>query len=303
MIKKALWALCIGVFGLHAFVLAQSEVRLIHEQRWKNQPIEIKRINVKGKRVELQRGFLGDENWLEGFAFEITNTSSQAIRYVDAALVFPQDDRGLPQRPATEVLRYGTFPRASEPLLDSQQNEAVLAPGQSTVLTVKDYPGMLQLLEWAGHPKNITSVTIRLGRVLFADGTMFSSGEILRRDPKNPESWKVESETKRTANQLISIWQRSPRERASAFESFNFSSEDELSRPDDEECEALMFERPQQCNTYACHTELPYQSTATPILAWNDPPFTGAYSREETVRCNRDDNGQDCFAYGIVEMG
>ncbi len=231
MIKKALWALCIGVFGLQAFVLAQSEVRLVHEQRWKNQPVEIKRINVKGQRVELQRGFLGDENWLEGFAFEITNTSRQAIRYVDASLVFPQDERGLPQRPATEVLRYGTFPKASEPLLGSQQKGGVLAPGQSTVLTLKDYTGMLQLLEWSGHPKNISSVTIRLGRVLFADGTMFSSGKILQRDLKNPENWIVESETKKPEKQLISIWRRSPLSRASAFESLNFPFEDALSRP------------------------------------------------------------------------
>lgn len=219
MRRRALWALCIGIFVLQAFVSAQSEVRLVHEQRWRNQPVEVKRINVKGQRVEFQRGFSGVEDWLEGFAVEITNTSHQAIHYIDASLVFPRDERGLPRYPANDVLRYGTFPKASEPVLGSQQNEAVLAPGQSTVLTLKDYPRMLRLLEYAGHPKNVPSVTLRMGRVLFADGTMFSSGEILRRDANNPKNWIVESEVKQTAKQLISIWQRNLHKRASAFES------------------------------------------------------------------------------------
>ncbi|HQZ97065.1 MAG TPA: hypothetical protein PLP21_12160 [Pyrinomonadaceae bacterium] len=174
-------------------LFAQSETRRVNQRPWAGQPITIEKVRVKDRSISFQDSFIESEDWLNGFSFQVKNISKKTIVYLDISLVFPQDEFGNPTKPASEVLRFGKFPKADSDLGKIDSNLPTLAPGESVTLYVKSYLELQKLLEYAGHPKNISDVTIRLERVVFSDGTMFSAGKTLTRDPGDPERWRVEN--------------------------------------------------------------------------------------------------------------
>lgn len=170
-------------------IYGQQKDREIKLTVLKNEPIKVVNIKIKNKIVKSKEKFLENDDWLKDFLIEVENISGQTINYLEIELSFPRDQNGMPRAPATEILKYGVFPPLPGQTPYLNPSEPPLHPGNKTIVGVASYEELLALLDYAGHPRSIQEIKVRIGRVIFTDGTMWSGGSIFRRDPNDPKKW------------------------------------------------------------------------------------------------------------------
>lgn len=283
-------------------VLGQQKDRIIKHTVWKGEPVEIKKIKVKNKVIKLKETFVENDDWLKEFAIEIENTSDQTILSLELQLSFSKDENGMPKAPATEILRYGVI----SPNVKS--SEPPLQPGERIVLTLDNYDSLRALLDYAGHSKSIGEVTVRMGRVIFADGTMWYKGSLFKRDPNNPNRWINSLQLMNRSQQFNKLnWDLNNSGRSNFLQT---SIANNLLKPRDsvpirtasatnQRCKGIFTVLPINCNNYACHADEDVVDTSPTAQYPVDETWE---FREETVRCLRDDNNQDCFAWNNVQI-
>lgn len=81
-------ALLIGLF-VPAAVPAQAQERTIKRVKWRDEPLEITKLEVKGKEISFNRSFGAEgDDWFRDLTVSVKNVSGQAIHFIDLGLTF-----------------------------------------------------------------------------------------------------------------------------------------------------------------------------------------------------------------------
>jgi len=287
-------AITIITFFASTVVLAQEKERVVKRTRWRNEIVEISQIKLKDKTPEIGKRFVANDDWLRDFSVQVKNISSQTIVALEIEISFPQDENGLPEAPATEILNYGIFPSPTGAKLNAKPSEPPLQPGDRITLKLPSYERLQELLDYAGHSNNIREVTLRTGRIFLANGTMWNRGQPFERDHNSPRKWRVKPDWENLIQQdtpsAFLPSNKSYKSRLSLFQFLPIATSTVQS-----DCYTHPGDGYPQCNTYACYA-IEHTKGANFGSIYNRFRF-----REETIRCARDDGGGDCFAYWNVQ--
>jgi hypothetical protein len=180
-------------------VAPQKSQKVVQLRAFRDPPVEITLIKIKGSPVEPKRAFAADDNWLEGMTISVKNVFDKPIAYVSVMVsAYLENNNG--QRftrngndiQAAVHLHYGSAPsRPGEPV---PPYTPPLQPGASLNLTFSERSRdelKSLLTEWDAST-DVKEITVRLNEVFFEgdSDTMWSNGSMLRRDPINPRRFR-----------------------------------------------------------------------------------------------------------------
>lgn len=154
----------------------------------KNEPIELAELKIKGKAVSLGDTFKGESDWLKNLTLKVKNKSEKPITLLQIDLDFPETSA------TGSIMMHQLFIGQSPDLGSTRDNQPLLLkPNESVSISLEsEFADIKRLIELRQPPvENINRVVIRLGEVVFEDGTRYSGGSIFRRNPdaNNPRKW------------------------------------------------------------------------------------------------------------------
>jgi len=154
----------------------------------KNEPVEIIMPQIKGIAVKLGEAFEEETDWLKQVTFKVKNKSDKPITFFHVDLDFPETK--ATGNIMMHQLLIGQHPDARSTL---KNPPLFLKPNESIEISLEaEYSAIKRLIELRQTPvENISKLVIRLGDVTFADGTVYSGGNIFKRnpDPNSPRKW------------------------------------------------------------------------------------------------------------------
>jgi hypothetical protein len=153
---------------------------VIKEHGPRNEPVEVADLKVKGKPVNLGRGFNEETDWLKDVTFSLKNRGGKPITYVRLDIDFPETKE-------TGVMMMHQIYLGRRPDVASLTVNAPLRVepnGSVEVSLSSEYPEVKKLIELR-HPsvEDINRIVIRLGEVMFEDETLYSGGNLFRQHP------------------------------------------------------------------------------------------------------------------------
>jgi hypothetical protein len=162
----------------------QKQERTIKKVSWRNEPVKIAKLKIKGKPIGLGQSFLEEDDWLEGMTISVKNTSGKTITFLSMRLDFPRPESSSQEPVSIYEFEYGRNPLFASG--SSLPNTPTIAPGESTEFSISDtiYAALKKLL--SDYPASIKKVEIVLNSVAFDDGTEWQGGGLYRRDPSDP---------------------------------------------------------------------------------------------------------------------
>jgi len=170
-----------------AIVFAQIQERTIKLVKWRNEPLEITKLKVSGTEVSFNQPFNAEgDDWFRDLTVTVKNISSQTIHFVEIGLTFYSSEAG--NIPSRDHLLYGCFGKAVIPKCD----QPPLKPNETATLALADYESTRKFLNETGKPSVINKFELTIGEVIFADSRMWMGGQILKRDPNDPNRWLPE---------------------------------------------------------------------------------------------------------------
>ena len=168
--------------SLQAF--AQGNERAIIVKDDPRSPVKIMNVRTKGRKVESNKPFVDDDDWLKGLTVDVRNDSDKTLTFLQLELFFPRSEPAK-KSGASFPLDYGDDPfsydsaSAMPPL-----SVKPISPGEHLGITLTDnrWSAMNTLLIDTGY--FLTSkVEIRVNLIGFSDGTAWS-GQMTERNPK-----------------------------------------------------------------------------------------------------------------------
>jgi hypothetical protein len=177
----------------------QGKERAVKINTFKDQPVEIVSVKVKGASVESERKLSGDSDWLNGMTITIKNVSDKPVVYVTVSVTAHYDKDGVRKRTtdgreklAATDIGYGLRPRV--PGESPRSYSAVpLMPGQTADLV---FSGMKRdelygLLRSGEASTDIPELTLWVDHVAWygEDDKMWIRGSMYRLDPKDAQRW------------------------------------------------------------------------------------------------------------------
>lgn len=174
------------------FYLQDPAERSIEKPIQHKEPVEMEDIQVRDnqglKSVKPGAKFRGNEDWLKGLTLRLKNTSDKSIVYAEVRVYVPTSE--TEDKPVAFSLRYGVMPRLGSDNLGLSPSQPI-AHGRSVtvVLSDDDYELAKNIVREKRGDVNFNHVEIRVGMIVFDDGTAWKNGYSIRRDPNNPERW------------------------------------------------------------------------------------------------------------------
>lgn len=171
----------------HAY---QKQDRIIEKSSFPNEPVKITLVKTKKGVTKLGEKFSeDDDDWFKGLIVRVENISNKPINYISVMLVIlrPKEQEAAGLHPFGEPLGYGISPFHSQ---DSPSKPVqAIAPGGSVelVLTDESFEENKNLLKRLGFSDSIKRIELSLQEVGFEDGTVWSGGELWKRDSDNPD--------------------------------------------------------------------------------------------------------------------
>jgi hypothetical protein len=168
----------------------KKEDRIITKYTWRNEPLEVSSLKVKGKLTKLGLKLMEDDDWLRGFSVTVKNVSKKTIIFIELNLEFPSAANTDQERPSVDHLMYGNYPLPpGEEATTSHPDQPPLPPGEKANLTLTDYDGLRDFLLQTKKQTSIKELGISINEVFFDDGTKWSGGQMFRRDSTDPNRW------------------------------------------------------------------------------------------------------------------
>jgi len=168
----------------------QGQERTIRRVKWRNEPLELTKPEVGGREVKFDQAFQAQgDDWFRGLAITVRNTTSRPIRYISVGLTFGSSGAG--DLPSRDWLLYGCLPPENE-VGAKPCGRPPLQPNETATLVLQDYESTRVFLNETGKPQDIGEFEMSIGEVIFADGRMWSAGQIFERDPDDPNRWVPE---------------------------------------------------------------------------------------------------------------
>lgn len=173
----------------------QEQERTVTKLETPKDPVKIALVKTKKGAVEIDRKFMGEDDWFKGLTVRVKNTSGKAITYLRVGLSFPRDKSYIladPRDPMQTVpyshsIGYGgrqVYMPDSPPL-----GLPPIAPGENVDLELSDreYQDVRIALAQLNYPASIKKIEVRPEVVYFEDGMFWQAGGWYQRDPKNPK--------------------------------------------------------------------------------------------------------------------
>jgi hypothetical protein len=184
LVHTSVWAL--NKLGTPA---AQGNKRVVEKVGvLKNEPIEVTAIKIKGKAVMPGEMFEEGEEWLKGLNFTVRNKSDKVITYIVLNVDFPETKETGSMM--MHSLYLGQQPDAkstlANPPLRLEPNESIDVSLASQYEAIRDLIGSRQ-----PPTGNIHIIKVWLDQAMFEDGTLYSGGNIYKRNPdtNSPRKW------------------------------------------------------------------------------------------------------------------
>jgi hypothetical protein len=169
-----------------------SQERVVRKKpAWPNEPAKILSIRLKEAPVELEQGFVYDDDWLKDLRIVVINTSDRPIVFISIDLEFPRPQESGARPPAVYDLEWGQK-RVVYPAAPIEETKA-LQPGETVEvrLTKDEYEGLKSFLAQTGYSASINDLDILVRTVVFEGDVdlKWHSGMMVARDPENPNTW------------------------------------------------------------------------------------------------------------------
>jgi hypothetical protein len=176
----------------------RGKERAVQITTYKNQPVDIVAVKVKGAPVEFGRKFAGDDDWFNGMVVTLKNVSDKPIMFATVSVMAPHEKNGV----RTQVegrdlyenieLIYGEPPPI--PGGPPRSNRVPpLMPGQiaEVLLDERWRDEFYSRFRRLDSSTDIPELTLSVWQVAFLghDDTKWMHGFWRRRDSKNPMSW------------------------------------------------------------------------------------------------------------------
>lgn len=173
--------------------------RSVQIETYKNQPVDIIAVKVKGVAVEPGRKFAGDSDWFKGMTVTLKNVSEKPVVWATVVVLAYQEKDGKRRKTSDDrdmavgtTLMYGVRPIIpGEPPLS--YSATPLLPGQTAdlVLDERCLYELDTLLRKSDSSTDIPELNLRLEEVSFYgdEETKWRNGLKRRRDPNRPGAW------------------------------------------------------------------------------------------------------------------
>ena len=184
-LPATIWAVSSSLsVGITSASAQDTERSLNKTESYDNEPLTIVGIKASNRSVKPGEKFSGNNDWLKNASIRVQNSSEKDIVYIEIDLNFPETKTS-----GNEIsyrLKLGHRPGAHDtnpPLL--------LKANDGAVLNLDDdrYDQLVKVVEQRHPMSGIRRVDMRLGFVIFSDGTAWSGGLFQRRDPNNPNRY------------------------------------------------------------------------------------------------------------------
>lgn len=187
------------VVMLPAHGTGQGKERAIRIKPFKDQPVDIVEIKVKGLSVERDQKFTADSDWLKGITVTIKNVSDKPLIYITVSVTAYYEKDGIRKRTsdgrdrlAAIDVGYGLRPRLpGEPA--RSYGATPLMPGRTADLVLSELQRdeLYGLLRQEDSSTDIPEVALWVDHVAWygEDDKMWVRGRMLQRDPNNPRLW------------------------------------------------------------------------------------------------------------------
>jgi hypothetical protein len=179
----------------------KSDEKTIERTQFNNEPFRFGDLSVKKTNITLGEKFSATsiarsgggqtEDWLENLKFTVENTSEKPITYIDVELDFPEtmSARGMM---VVNQLGIGVPPFVSGDRL-KQTTPLMLDPAETITFMLSAQ--RLQMIKDFLAFKNfqlgdLNRVTIRIGYLVFEDGTKWEIGRYYRPNPNAPGGYE-----------------------------------------------------------------------------------------------------------------
>lgn len=181
--------LCINLLILASGIRAQKQGRIIKQKSWRNEPVKISLLKVKGNPIRLNQEFDADEDWLQGLTISFTNISDKPISYLAFRIDFPHPGGNSRDNPVPIYdFSYGHEPSSANAV--SLKDIKPIMPNETKDFTISanDYMIIKELLRQSDL-LTVKRIDVVLDDIGFADGTLWRVGIIHVRDANNPNKW------------------------------------------------------------------------------------------------------------------
>lgn len=148
----------------------QLQERVIKKQSWRNEPLKITKLKIKGTGIELGQKFPANDDWFRNLTVSVKNTSDKTVVFIDLMLTFPASDNATQERAASDHLIYGHYPPPPGESGTPHPNQPPLRPNDSATLILTDYEGTRQFLDNVGKPKSIKEIEVSIHEIIFENG-------------------------------------------------------------------------------------------------------------------------------------
>lgn len=173
----------------------QEKVRKIEKRPTKNEPIELVSAEVGNKIFNNENQILADKDWLKNLKLNVKNISDKKIVYIKVEL--DVERQGKMQYPLGLPLVFGQKPPPELTDTDVAKLEG-LKPNESVKISIT--PSILDHFTTKFMPENeikdIEQVKFFFDFIVFDDGTAWSRGRLMRRNPNNENQWQTIREQK-----------------------------------------------------------------------------------------------------------
>ncbi len=169
--------------SLPAFAQVNERTIIISDDR--RSPMKIMSVRTKGRKVESNKPFVDDDDWLKELTVDVRNASDKTLTFLQLELFFPRPQPDAKKPGASFTLDFGDNPfgydsAAAMPPLSVKP----IPPGEHLEITLTDnrLSALSTLLIDTGF--FVTSkLEIRVNLIGFNDGTAWS-GQMVQRQPK-----------------------------------------------------------------------------------------------------------------------
>ena len=192
-------AILLGTLACAAVTARQSEQRVVGQapaEANRQSPVEIVAVKVKGETVLPGRPFAAGDDWLLGLTFRLKNVSDRPVSYIEISLRFPAAVRegaepGRKVGPMVGPVAYGCYPGLPcRSDITGSSNE--ILPGEMRDVGLRGpSESFMAALAQVGALLPVQSVEYDVDSVLFDADTRWSRGLLFKRDPSEPDTFRM----------------------------------------------------------------------------------------------------------------
>lgn len=160
--------------------------RTVVRKPWLIEPVKVVAAkNKKKERIDIDKTFVDDDDWLDGFTITVINNSDKIVTAVTVDMIFRREP-GDPRSPVAEQLHFGPSPMRPEYNLRDPSKVINVGETADLELAFYNYTTLKDILERKGYSNSIKRVELVIKEVGFEDGSVLYSGALYLQDPKHP---------------------------------------------------------------------------------------------------------------------